>query len=95
MIMLSFIHSLDQKIEACTNPEGKDACILAGVQSICHFKISSYGTAAAFAMQVGLAKFAHVFYESEINEKHIDDELTQLAIYEINNNALSPLNLEQ
>ena len=48
-----------------------------------------------FAMQVGLAKFAHVFYESEINEKHIDDELTQLAIYEINNNALSPLNLEQ
>jgi ferritin-like metal-binding protein YciE len=92
-IMLAFISSIEEKLQACTTPEIKDACILAGVQSICHFKISSYGTAAAFARLVGLTEFANVFYESEVNEKHVDDELTQLAAYEINTNALTPLNL--
>ncbi|ALL06259.1 hypothetical protein AQ505_12605 [Pedobacter sp. PACM 27299] len=94
-IMLAFIKSIDEKLEACKNPEIKDACILAGIQSICHFKISSYGTAAAFAKLIGLSEFANVFYESEVNEKHIDDELTQLASYEINTNAMTPLNLTQ
>lgn len=92
-IMLAYIKLIDDKLEACKNPEIKDACVLAGIQSICHFKISSYGTAAAYARLVGLEDFARVFYESEVNEKHIDDELTQLAIYEINTRALSPLNL--
>lgn len=94
-IMLAFIKLIDEKLEACKNPEIKDACVLAGVQSICHFKISSYGTAAAYAKLIGQEEFARVFYESEVNEKHIDDELTQLASYEINTNALSPLNLAQ
>ncbi|MBB5638376.1 ferritin-like metal-binding protein YciE [Pedobacter cryoconitis] len=95
MIMLAFIKSIDEKLEACNNPEIKDACVLAGIQSICHFKISSYGTAAAFAKLLGLLEFANVFYESEVNEKHIDDELTQLASYEINIHAMTPLNLAQ
>ncbi|MGY4386462.1 ferritin-like metal-binding protein YciE [Pedobacter sp. UYP24] len=94
-IMLAFINVIDEKSAACKNPEVKDACLLAGVQSICHFKISSYGTAASFAKLAGLEKFASIFYESEVNEKHIDDELTQLATYEINANAMKPLSLTQ
>lgn len=92
-IMLALIKLIDEKLEACKNPEIKDVCILAGIQSICHFKISSYGTAAAYAKLVGQENFSKVFYESEINEKHIDDELTQLASFEINTNAVAPLNL--
>ncbi|MBC7565449.1 MAG: DUF892 family protein [Pedobacter sp.] len=92
-IMLAFIKLIDEKLEVCKNPEVRDACVLAGIQLICHFKISSYGTAAAYAKLIGKEEFAKVFFESEVNERHIDDELTQLAIYEINTNAMTPLNL--
>jgi ferritin-like metal-binding protein YciE len=92
-IMLAYIKLIDEKLMICKNPEIKDACILAGIQAICHFKISSYGTAAAYAKLLGLANFAQIFFESEVNEKHVDDELTQLAMYEINTLAMTPLNL--
>lgn len=94
-VMLAFINSLEEKIAICRNPSIRDACILAGIQSICHFKMSSYGTAAAFADMVGLVEFRNVFQESGSNEKQIDKELTHLAAEHINPNALMPLNLTQ
>ena len=60
---------------------------MAVVQNINHFKISTYGTAAAFANTLGMSKTAVLFHECEINEKQIDDRLTQLAEFEINNEA--------
>ena len=71
--------------------EVKDACLLACIQAINHYKISSYGTAAAFAIALGMEKAAAVFHEAEINEKHIDDRLSQLAEYEVNTKAKTPI----
>jgi ferritin-like metal-binding protein YciE len=75
----------------CADPEVKDACLLACIQAINHFKISEYGTAAAFAKELNMEKSATVFHEMEINEKHIDDRLSQLAEYEINRKARAPI----
>ena len=36
-------------------------------------------------------KAASVFHEMEINEKHIDDRLSQLAEFEINRKARTPI----
>jgi ferritin-like metal-binding protein YciE len=90
-VMKAFIEETDEKISSCTDAEVKDACLLACVQSINHFKISTYGTAAAFAKALGMEKSASVFYEAEVSEKQIDDRLSQLAEHEINIKAKAPI----
>jgi len=86
-IMKAFISETEDKISSCSNTTVRDASILASVQNINHFKIASYGTAAAFADTLGMAKTALLFRQFESNEKHIDDRLSQLAINEINKEA--------
>jgi ferritin-like metal-binding protein YciE len=90
-IMKSFIEETEEKLNNCVDAEVKDACLLASVQDINHFKISLYGTAAAFARELNMDKFASVFHEAEINEKQIDDRLSQLAEHEINTRAKAPI----
>jgi ferritin-like metal-binding protein YciE len=69
--------------------------LLASVQAINHYKISVYGTAAAFAGALELEKHALFFREAAVNEKQIDDRLSQLAQHEINVNAKMPGALHQ
>ena len=90
-IMLAYIAEAEEKLICCADPQVKDACLLACVQGINHFKISLYGTAAAFAKELGMEKFTSVFHEAEVNEKQIDDRLTQLAEHEINIKAKTPI----
>jgi ferritin-like metal-binding protein YciE len=90
-VMHAFIEETNEKLFACTDPEIKDACLLAGIQVINHYKISIYGTAAAFANALGMEKHAAVFYEAEGNEKQIDSRLSQLAEFEINKKARAPI----
>ena len=92
-IMQAFIEETEQKLAACTDAEVKDASLLASIQTINHFKISMYGTAAAFANALGMEKQAKVFHEAEVNEKQIDDRLSQLAEFEINVRAKAPITL--
>ena len=90
-IMKAYIDDTNEKLELCTDPEVTDACLLASIQMINHFKISAYGTAAAFANTLSMEKAATFFHEAEVHEKQIDDRLTQLAKYEINSRAKSPI----
>jgi ferritin-like metal-binding protein YciE len=92
-VMHAFIEEANEKLENCNDAAIKDACLLASIQSINHFKISTYGTAAAFANTLGMEKQAAVFHEAEVNEKQIDDRLSQLAEHEINIKAKSPFEL--
>ena len=81
----------EQKWACCADQAIKDACLLASIQTINHCKISAYGTAAAFATSVGLENIAAEFRLAEVNEKQIDDRLSQLAIFEINARAKAPI----
>ena len=90
-VMRTYIEEGNEKIAKCMDAEVADACLLAIVQSINHFKISTYGTAAAFARELEMDQQATVFYGAEINEKQIDDRLSQLAHYEINIRAKAPV----
>jgi len=83
-VMKAFIKELEEKLDQCNDAEVADACLLAGIQAINHVKISLYGTAAAFAKETGLMKYASIFHEAEVNEKQVDDRLSQLAEHEIN-----------
>lgn len=90
-VMKAFIEEAEEKLANCTDAEVKDACLLAYIQAINHFKISTYGTAAAFANALGMEKQAAIFHEAEVNEKQIDDRLSQLAEHEINIKAKAPI----
>jgi ferritin-like metal-binding protein YciE len=92
-VMKAFIEEAEEKLANCTDAEVKDACLLACIQAINHFKISTYGTAVAFANALGMEKQAAVFHEAEVNEKQIDDRLSQLAEHEINIKAKVPIEL--
>ena len=94
-VMKAFIEEAEEKLANCTDAEVKDACLLACIQAINHFKISSYGTAAAFANALGMEKQAAIFHEAEVNEKQIDDRLSQLAEHEINIKAQTPIVLQE
>lgn len=90
-VMQALIEDANEKLAHCGDAEVKDACLLAAVQIINHNKISMYGTAAAFARSLGMEEQAAVFHEAEVNEKQIDDRLSQLAEHEINIKARAPI----
>lgn len=90
-MMHAYIQDTNEKLVICADAEVTDACLLASVQMINHYKISAYGTAAAFANTLGMENTAVFFHRAEVHEKQIDDRLTQLAQYEINFRAKSPI----
>ena len=92
-IMQAFIDEAEEKLEKCKEAPIRDACLLASVQAINHYKISTYGTAAAFANILGMEKEAEAFHLAEVNEKQIDDRLSQLAAHEINIKAKAPIEI--
>ncbi|HEX6848015.1 MAG TPA: DUF892 family protein [Chitinophagaceae bacterium] len=90
-VMDAFIKETEEMLLNCIDTEVKDACLLACIQAINHFKISMYGTAAAFANALDMTKAAAIFHEAEVNEKQIDDQMSQLAAHEINTRAKAPI----
>jgi ferritin-like metal-binding protein YciE len=92
-VMRAFIEELSEKLSSCADAPVRDACLLAGIQEINHYKISLYGTAAAFTGQLGMADAAEIFRQAEIHEKQTDDRLSQLAGFEVNAAAKTPLAL--
>jgi ferritin-like metal-binding protein YciE len=90
-ILNIYVTDAEARLEQCTDPEIKDASILASVQAINHYKICMYGTASAYANTLGMEEAAKLFKMAEINEKQIDDRLSQIAEFEINKRATSPV----
>lgn len=90
-VIRALLDETDIRLACCADIEVKDACLLSSIQCINHYKISIYGTSAAFARELNLDRAAQVFHEMEVNEKHIDDRLSQLAEHEINARARTPI----
>jgi len=65
----------------------KDAAIIGAAQKIEHYEISGYGTARAFAMQLGLSQVEQLL-AATLNEEHeADNELNGLALFGVNAEA--------
>ncbi len=65
-------------------PEVLDAALIAAAQKIEHYEISSYGTAKAYAMQLGLKEVANLLNTTLDEEYAADDSLTVLAVGKVN-----------
>ena len=62
----------------------RDAAIIAAAQKIEHYEISGYGTARAYAMQLGLTEVEQLLTETLNEEYQADDDLTALALFDVN-----------
>jgi ferritin-like metal-binding protein YciE len=62
----------------------RDAAIIAAAQKIEHYEISGYGTARAYAMQLGLEDIEEMLTETLNEEYEADDNLTALALFDVN-----------
>ena len=62
----------------------RDAAIIASAQKIEHYEISGYGTARAYAMQLGLSEVEDLLTATLNEEYEADDSLTALAFFDVN-----------
>jgi ferritin-like metal-binding protein YciE len=89
-IMQAMVKQTRGKLNQCADIEIKDACLLAAIQSINHFKIFMYGTLESYAVALQMEKSSAIFQKAKANERQIDDHLCLLAETEINVKAKIP-----
>jgi ferritin-like metal-binding protein YciE len=68
-------------------PEVMDSALIAAAQKVEHYEISSYGTARAFARQLGFEKVYDILSLTLAEEYGADDSLTALAVGKLNRKA--------
>jgi ferritin-like metal-binding protein YciE len=62
-----------------SEPEVRDAGIIASAQKVEHYEIASYGTVRTYAQLIGRQDWARLLEETENEEKETDRKLNQLA----------------
>ncbi len=67
----------------------KDAAIIASAQKVEHYEIAGYGTARCYAMMLGLNEDVKILEETLHEEKSADSKLTDIAISDVNPDAIS------
>lgn len=90
-VIKALVEEANEKLGSCADHEIYDACLLASVQEINHFKISVYGTVTAFFNALGESKPAAIFHKAEKDEKRIDEQLSFQADLDINELARAPV----
>ncbi|HKG67715.1 MAG TPA: DUF892 family protein [Segetibacter sp.] len=86
--MVGLIEEMNDVLETGLEKEVTDAAIIACVQKMEHYEISTYGTALAYAHQLHMAKAEELLKESLNEEYEADDLLTALATASFNKEAV-------
>jgi ferritin-like metal-binding protein YciE len=89
-VMRALVEEATEKLGYCADAEIYDACLLASVQEINHYKISVYGTVTAFFNALDQSASAAIFHKAEKDEKRIDEQLSFQADLDINELARMP-----
>jgi ferritin-like metal-binding protein YciE len=66
----------------------KDAALIGAAQRVEHYEIAAYGTARTLAELLGHQKAVDMLQQTLNEEKETDEKLTQLAMSEINPEAI-------
>lgn len=82
--MKGLIEEGEKAMEEDMEPEVMDAAIIASAQKIEHYEISGYGTACAFARELGLNDVEKLLQQTLDEEYMADDLLTELAVGYVN-----------
>lgn len=82
--MKGLIKEGEDMIEEEADKDVKDAGLIASAQRIEHYEIAAYGTAMAYAKQIGMDEAIQLMSQSLEEEKMTDEKLSQLAESTIN-----------
>ncbi len=82
--MEGLIEEGKELLQADIEPEPLEAGLIGAAQRVEHYEIAAYGTARAFARQLGLTKVADLLSQTLEEEKHANGLLTQLAENQVN-----------
>ncbi|WP_018617490.1 ferritin-like domain-containing protein [Segetibacter koreensis] len=86
--MNGLIEEANNTFEAGVEKDVTDRAIIAFIQKMEHYEISSYGTAIAYAHQLHMPKAAELLRETLNEEYEADDLLTALATAGFNKEAI-------
>lgn len=86
--MMGLIEETHDILETGLEKEVTDAAIIACIQKMEHYEISTYGTALAYAHQLHLVKAEELLNETLNEEYEADDLLTALATASLNKEAV-------
>lgn len=79
-------------LAAHTAPDVRDSGLIAAAQRIEHVKIANYGTAVAYARQLGDNQASSLLRRALEEAKEMDRRLTTLAVHSINEEAQHEVN---
>ncbi len=68
-----------ETIDEDATPAVKDAALIAAAQRVEHYEIAGYGTARAYAAQLGLAGVSNILSEILEEESNADEKLSFIA----------------
>jgi ferritin-like metal-binding protein YciE len=70
-----------------TDPDARDAGMIAAAQAVEHYEITRYGTLIAWAGQLGMPEAAKLLKENLEQEYAADQKLTEIAVWSLNREA--------
>ena len=77
--MEGLVTEANEAISRYTDPFVRDAALIASVQKIEHYEITSYGTLRTMAKVLGRVQCAELLEQSKDEEAEVDERLTALA----------------
>ena len=87
--MKGLIREGEEMVSAKGDLSVRDAALIAAAQRIEHYEIACYGTARAFARQLGINEAARILESTLREEEAADKKLTEIAETEVNERALA------
>lgn len=78
----------DEVIEEIKKGPVRDVMLIAGAQKVEHYEIATYGCLVEMAKDLGYDEAAELLEETLEEEKATDDKLNQIAISDVNQEAL-------
>ena len=85
--MQALIQEAQQMVGQIQDPDTRDAFLIGAAQAMEHHEIAAYGTARAWAQEIGRDQDVEVLDRILDQEKHTDMLLTQLAERRVNREA--------
>lgn len=77
--MRGLIAEGEDVLEEATDPNVRDAAIIAAAQRVEHYEISGYGTAATYAERLGFSEDHELLTQTLAEEKEADQKLNKVA----------------
>ena len=87
--MQAILREAERWAKMVSDPDCRDAGVIASAQRVEHYEIAVYGTLASWARLLGRPEDAQILHDILEEEKRTDEKLTSLAKQVINPDALA------